>query len=219
MVTLAAFNKEEFEAELVAQFPTAHLGLLWHLTPTTLAEFESALEQASEERIQEVLTRHPYLVQYALKHSGHHGVWVFPKATIRPPGLDGSKGLIPDYLVASRSSLGYYWHAVELKRADHLFSNRRGDGLSSEGHKAVAQCGRYLAHFSDYVDSVRTNVSVQEFTQPRGAVLLMGRAQDESDAQRQCRADFDRANPNIDVVSYDRILHGMRRDLELLGGK
>ena len=211
---LTKFNREEFEAELGAHFPTARLGLLWHLTPGVLAEFEGALASGGEEQIQRVLTANPYLIQYALERSGHHGVWVFPKAMIRPPGADGSRGLIPDYLVASRSSLGYYWHVVELKRADRLFSNNAGNGLSPEGNRAIVQCNRYLNHFNDYIDTVRANVCVPEVVQPSGAVILMGRAEAESIAQRQCRADFDRTNPNIVVVSYDRILHGARLDLD-----
>jgi hypothetical protein len=210
---LAKFNKDEFEAELAAQFPTARLGLLWHLSPAAVADLEAALAGGSEEKIQRVLTANPYLIQYALERSGHHGVWVFPKAMIRPPGADRSKGLIPDYLVASRSSLGYCWHVVELKRADVLFSNKAGDGLSPDGNRAIVQCNRYLQHFSDYIDTVRANVCVPEVIQPYGAVLVIGRAADETEAQTQCRADFDRSSPKIAVVSYDRILHGARSDL------
>ena len=37
----------------------------------------------------------------------HSRIRLYPKPMIRPPGADGTPGLIPDYLVATRSSLGY----------------------------------------------------------------------------------------------------------------
>lgn len=105
---------------------------------------------------------------------------------IRPRGADGTSGLIPDFLIATRLSLGYFWSVVELKRFDLQFSIRKGDGYSSEGGKTHAQCNSYLAHFQDYIDSVRSNVRIAELIQPKGAILLIGDSENESDAQRQC---------------------------------
>jgi hypothetical protein len=50
----------------------------------------------------------PYLLQYAVDRSGHHGIWVYPKQMIKPKRADGTSGFIPDYLIATRSSLGYF---------------------------------------------------------------------------------------------------------------
>ena len=108
----------------------------------------------------------PTLIQYAVARSGHQGIWVYPKAMIKPPGADGTPGLIPDYLIATRSSLGYFWHVVELKRFDVQFANSDGSGLSSEGHKAIAQCQAYLTHFQDYIETVRNNVRIPKLIQP-----------------------------------------------------
>jgi Domain of unknown function (DUF4263) len=207
-IDLTAFHNEQR-----ALFPTARYGCLSELRIEALSEFKEALEQKTEEAIQKVLTDNPYLIQYALLSSGHHGTWVFPKPTIRPPGADNSKGMIPDYLVASRSSLGYFWHLVEIKRFDVQFSNKKGDGFSADGHKGIAQCNRYLTHFEDFTDTVRTNINIGQLIQPVGAILLIGNASTESEAQNTCRANFDRNSPKIRVVSYDRILHGLRNDL------
>lgn len=173
----------------------------------------SALEAGSEEVIQKVLTANPYLIQYAVKKSGHHGIWAFPKAMIRPRGVDETRGLVPDYLVVTRSSLGYFWHVVELKRFDVQFANRTGDGFSAEANKAIAQCNAYLTHFQDFIDAVRSNIHISELIQPEGAILIIGDSAKENEAQRRCRSDFVRTNSKIDVVSYRRIIERLTSDL------
>lgn len=195
------------------KFLGANFGCLRDVSPAVLKAFRAALSEGPEEAIQKVITANPYLIQYAVVHSGHQGIWVYPKATIKPPGADGTPGLIPDYLVATRSSLGYFWHVVELKRFDVQFANSDGGGLSSEGHKAVAQCQAYLTHFQDYIDTVRNNVRIPELIQPSGAVLLIGNSLAECEDQRRLRAQFVRNTPTINVVSYDRILKGVEADL------
>lgn len=131
---------------------------------------------------------------------------------IKMAAADGSKGMIPDFLVASKSSLGYFWHIVEIKRFQDQFSNKRGDGLSPVGNKALTQCNKYLGHVSDYIDAVRSNIKVVDFVAPVRCVLLMGNSLNETDAQRICRANYDRQNPSIDVVSYHRLIGGLQLD-------
>jgi hypothetical protein len=154
------------------------------------------------------------MIQYAIDHSGHHGIWVFPKRMIKPPAPGMSKGMIPDYLIVTRSSLGYFWHVVELKRADIQFSDAVGGGFSRDGHRAVAQCGRYLARLQDYIESARANVGITASIKPVGAVILIGDARTETPAQQQCRAEFVRVSSNIKIVSYDRIRRGLLNDLK-----
>jgi hypothetical protein len=115
------------------KFLGANFGCLRDVSPAVLKAFRAALSEGPEEAIQKVITANPYLIQYAVARSGHQGIWVYPKAMIKPPGTDGTPGLIPDYLIATRSSLGYFWHVVELKRFDVQFANSDGIGLSSEG--------------------------------------------------------------------------------------
>jgi len=209
---ISADNMAEYVSELRGQFSGAKFGCPSDRKPP-LSDLGSALESGSEGVIQEFLAAYPYLIQYAVPDSGHHGIWAFPKQMIRPRGADGTSGLIPDFLIVTRSSLGYFWHVVELKRFDVQFGNRKGDGYSSEGSKALAQCNTYLAHFQNYIESVRSNVRIAELIQPKGAILLIGDSESESDAQRQCRSNFVRNNPKIDVVSYRRIINGLESDL------
>jgi hypothetical protein len=210
---LTESDRESRRKELAEHFPGAYFGSLWDLNSAVIDALRVALADGREEEIQTVLTANPYLIQYAVDHSGHHGIWVFPKPMIRPRGADGTQGLIPDYLVATRSSLGYFWHVVELKRFDVQFATRDGHGYSRDGHRAIQQCNGYLAHFQDYIDAIRSNVRIGNLIQPKGAIILIGNSATESEAQRQSRANFVRTTPKINVVSYQRILESLESDL------
>jgi hypothetical protein len=200
--------------ELAEGFLGAKFGCLWDINSNVLRDLRIALSDGREEAIQKILSVNPYLIQYAVNRSGHQGIWVYPKQMIKPPGSDGTAGLIPDYLVATKSSLGYFWYIIELKRFDVQFSNSDGSGLSPDGHKAVTQCQAYLAHFQNYIDTVRNNVRIAELIQPEGAILLIGNSLVENDGQRECRANFVRNSPRINVISYQRIVQGLESDLQ-----
>jgi hypothetical protein len=195
------------------EFPGANFGCVRDIGPAVSGALRSALAGQSEESIQKVLTANPYLIQYAVDHSGHHGIWAFPKTMIKTPALDGTPGLIPDYLIATRSSLGYIWHVVELKRFDVQFARSDGRGLSEEGNKAVAQCNVYLSHFQDYIDAVRSNIRINQLIQPKGAILLIGNSENENEKQLEFRASFVRNTPSINVVSYQRIIRSLESDV------
>lgn len=207
---------EKHRTELAGQFPGAQFG--WSADADTLDALQIALATGGEDAIQQVLTANPYLIQYAVDRSGHHGIWVFPKQMIKPRSADGSQGLIPDYLIVTRSSLGYFWHIVELKRFDVQFANQKGDGFSSEGNRAIGQCNAYLTHFQDYIDAIRSHIRIAELIQPEGVVLLMGDSETESEPQRQFRSDFVRNNSKINVVTYRRIIGGLESDLRSRAG-
>jgi hypothetical protein len=119
--------------EWAAEFPGAHFGGIFDINPAVLKAFRTALAERSEEAIQRILTANPYLIQYAMDNSGHHGIWSFPKQMIKPKGADQTPGLVPDYLVVTRSSLGYLWHIVELKRFDVQFARHDSRGLAEMG--------------------------------------------------------------------------------------
>ncbi len=206
-------DREARRREWADEFRAAHFGCIWDINPAVLNALRAALTVGSEEPIQKVLTANPYLIQYAVDHSGHHGIWVFPKPMIKPPAADGTRGLIPDYLVATRSSLGYFWHIVELKRSDVQFARRDGRGFSQDAGKAIAQCSVYLSHFQDYIDAVRSNIRIDELIQPKGAIILIGNSATENESQRRARANFIRSASNINVVSYQRVVASLDSDL------
>jgi hypothetical protein len=208
-------DSETRRREWAEEFPGSHFGSYLDIKPAVLDALRTALADGSEESIQKVFTANPYLIQYAIDYSGHHGIWVFPKLMIKTAGTDGTPGLIPDYLVATRSSLGYFWYVVELKRFDVQFARRDGRAFSQDGNKAVAQCNVYLSHFQNYIDAVRNNVRIGELIQPKGAILLIGNSETENEAQCQFRANFVRSTPNISVVTYQRIVGSLESDLRV----
>ncbi|MEW6455015.1 MAG: Shedu anti-phage system protein SduA domain-containing protein [Pseudomonadota bacterium] len=208
-------DRERQLAEWKGYFPGARFGTLRDITRATYQELRRALEEGREESIQNFLTANPYVIQYAIPHSGHHGVWVFPKQMIKPSAKNGVAGLIPDYLVVSRSSLGFFWHVVELKRFDRQFANRKGDDLSIDGSRGVIQCQKYLSHFNDYIDAIRINIQAPELVQPMGAILLIGDSEAESWQQNELRGNFEKSGSKISIVSYRRLIYSLASDLRL----
>ena len=203
---------EEVRETERALFAGALYGAPGDTTMETLSDLETALTQ-NEEALHQTFVKHPYLLKYTMEGSGHHGTWAFSKQMIRPQGADGTSGLIPDFLVATRSSLGYQWTIVELKRADVQFSNASGDAYSPTGNRAIAQCSEYLRHFQDYIGAIRSNIRVQEVIPPGKAIILIGDSDAETEDQKRCRGNFVRNNNRIDVISYRRIVGSVRADL------
>jgi hypothetical protein len=52
--------------ERAAEFPGAHFGGSWDISPAVRNAFRVALTDGSEEAIQKILTANPYLIQYAV---------------------------------------------------------------------------------------------------------------------------------------------------------
>lgn len=204
-------------AEWAAKFPGSHYGDPRTLRPDLLEDFEDVLKLGREEPIQKLITANPYLLQYVTPDTGHHGIWVFPKRTIRTQRVDGTPGLIPDYLVAAKNSLGYTWHIVELKKSIVQFSKSRGENYSRDAAEGIAQCAKYHAHFADYIETVRNNIGIPETITPKSVILLIGDGATETENERTCRAEFDRLGSSISVISYDRIRRGLASDLRHYG--
>jgi hypothetical protein len=202
----------KWREEQKALFPGSLYGSLHYLHKELVEAFEGALRAGREEAIQIFLTGNPYLLQYAISNSGHHGVWVFPKSMIRSKRVDGTPGLIPDFLLVASNSLGYSWHIIELKRWDTQFANGNGDSLSESGQKAVVQCASYLSHFDDYIETVRNCLGVPEIKRPKKVIILIGDALNESEKQKTRRDEHQTLAPNLEIVSYDRIRRGLAND-------
>lgn len=204
---------ERYFAEQENLFRGAHYGSGRGLRAALVGEFEAALAEGPEEAIQRILTANPYLLQYAMPNTGHHGVWVFPKRMIRTQQADKTPGLIPDYLVAASNSLGFTWHIIEIKRHDTQFASPNGKSLSAAGLKAVVQTATYLTHFLQYIETVRNNVGVEEIIQPANVIVLIGDSATETEEQTARRAEFEQLAPRMKIVTYDRIRKGLRSDV------
>jgi hypothetical protein len=168
---------------------------------------------SNEEAIQRIITANPYLLRYITPNTGHHGIWVFPKQTIRTQRTDGTPGLIPDYLVAAKNSLGYSWHIVELKKSTVQFSKKTGTSYTRDAADGIAQCAKYRCHFADYIETVRTNIGIPDAITPESVILLIGDSIKETDVERVCRSEFAKLSTAMSVVTYDRIRRGLMNDL------
>ena len=207
-----ATRTDEDRAADAANFPGSLYGEPGMLEREGVDEFRIALKADDEERIQRAICRCPYLLQYVVPNSGHHGTWVFPKAMIRTKRVNGQPGLIPDFLVATRNSLGFTWHIVELKKPNVQFSNAAGNGYSTTGHQGIAQCASYAAHFRDYIETVRANVGISEIITPKNVILVIGDTRYERPEQTRRRREFEEIANNVVIASYDRIRRGIMND-------
>ncbi|WP_282949252.1 MULTISPECIES: Shedu anti-phage system protein SduA domain-containing protein, partial [unclassified Sphingopyxis] len=206
-------NQARFHRELAEQFPDALYGSRRDFSAKLAGEFDAALATGSEEAMQNIIETHPYLLQYAFRTTGHHGTWAYAKRWIRTNQVNGQRGLIPDFIAAMSNSLGYSWQIIELKRPDVQFANKRGDGLSTEAHKALAQCGEYMSHFANYIENVRVNVGNERIKQPDGVTIVMGDSRLENEAQRKVRVGFQDLSPKISIATYDRLRRGLLNDV------
>jgi len=211
--TLADFDQDTYFREQAALFRGSHYGSIQSLRPELLDELEVVLSGDSEEAIQRLLTANPYLLQYVVPESGHHGIWVFPKQMIRTRTATGVPGLIPDFLVVTAGSLGYRWQIIELKTAKVQFAKSSGKSYTPTAAAGIAQCATYRAHFANYVETVRSNVGIDDIIVPANVILIIGDASTETDNERICRSEFDSLNASMMVASFDRIRRGLRSDL------
>jgi hypothetical protein len=211
--SLADFDDEAHIEKRKAKFPGARYGDLRMLQRGLMEELEAAFAEDSEEALQRLFTANPYLLQYVIPQSGHHGTWAFPKQMIRPKAASGPPGLIPDFLVVTSGSLGYKWQIVELKKSSVQFAKPSGKSFSRDAADGIAQCATYRAHFMNYIETVRSNVGVGEVIVPDNVILVIGDARCETPEQRVCRSEFDSLGASMKVASYDRIRRGLANDL------
>ena len=71
---------ERYVAEQAALFAGAHYGSIHNVEAALVIELQKALDDGPEESIQQVLAANPYLLQYAMPNTGHHGGLGFSKA-------------------------------------------------------------------------------------------------------------------------------------------
>ena len=142
--------------------------------------------------------------------TGHHMSWVFSKPEIKG-SINGSGGLIPDYLLAGANSDGVRWFALELKGANaKAFHKSAGRvHLSSEANKGICQLLSYIDSLARDQAYHREN-KLAGMRQPTG-ILMIGTEDETSDlAIRDFKQAWNRENPRLQIRSY----HALLRQLE-----
>ena len=147
--------------------------------------------------------------------TGHHMSWIFPKEQIRPPSRSLG-GLIPDYLLAGASSNGIEWFVLELKGADKRAFVKRGKRvlLSSDANEGVCQLLNYIDQSAHDQAYLRDGLELAGFREPRGMLLIGTEAETDDNQVRDFKGAWNRANPKLQIRSYDSLARDVKRKLK-----
>lgn len=218
-------SAEEYKQSLLANWPAdwprKENRVSQHgVTRTQYEEFAKLLaSKPSEREVESFLTAHKDVLSMAvwMFSTGHHMSWVFPKPEIRA-SIAGTKGLIPDYLMAGANSDGVSWFALELKGpCERAFGKTAGHvHLSSVANKGICQLLSYLDNLAKDQAYHRDGTLIG-MRQPRG-ILLIGTEDemDDSDVQK-FRQAWNRENQRLQIRSYHGLLRQLAGKLENFG--
>lgn len=166
---------------------------------------------ASEREIDKLLRSNPVVFGLASRffHAGHHGCWVFPQVKIKSASLNGSPGLVPDYLIAAKSSDGLTWWVVELKGpGEKLYKEVGGRIVETPAlQQGLAQLQEYISWCDANASSLRELLGLKDFIRPRG-VLIIGRAKEmRRDVRRTEKKRYsNRSSTDITIRTWDALL-------------
>lgn len=177
------------------------------VTDSQFQEFRELVQKrASETEMEQFLasSKQALALVLGLFQTGHHATWIVPKQAIRLRLGDHSPGLIPDYLVAGANSDGVAWWVLELKGCEaKVFSNR---GFSTTANRGIVQLLEYIDVCSELQSTLRDQLGLKGFREPRG-ILLMGTDDEYEDIRRRkLKAAWNRNVPRIQIRSYDALL-------------
>jgi hypothetical protein len=155
------------------------------------------------------------LLAFASKffHSGHHGTWVIPQATIKPSGFSNGPGKIPDYLFAGDSSDGVTWWVVELKSPRHRLFTENKDASVRQSAALIDgtnQLRSYIEFCERNQGYIRDVLGLRSFTSPYG-ILIIGR-ESELHANREkqrLKSLFNKDSRVIQIRTYDAFIRHM----------
>jgi hypothetical protein len=192
------------------------------VTRTQLNEFETLLdENAQETALDNFLRKNPSVFIHCLRdfNTAHHGAWVISQQNIRPSLQNNQKGLIPDYILGGRSSLGFTWFVVELKGANHqmLTESKKSLYLNSVANRAIGQVIEYIDYCASAQSFLRDSLKLTDFREPKG-LIIMGRETEFNNNERRekFKAAWNRyLGHKIEIRTYDVILRSLRSEVAL----
>lgn len=175
-------------------------------------ELRTVIETAQDERpIQRHVARNPHLLVQHM--GGGHGRWVLPQKRL------GSE-YVTDFVIAEKSSGGYEWQYVELQSPrERLFvvSSGRQSKHLDEGIRQILEWRRWLGNNLDYARRPRSRdgLGLTDITAQDPGVLLLGRAADLDDDDKQQRRQLDQ-ELNIRIHTYDWLLRNAEERIQAL---
>ena len=194
----------------------------WEIDNIQFDKFESLLnEDAQETAIDKFLKKNPSVFIHCLRDFGtaHHGGWVISQPHIRSPLPNNQKGLIPDYILGGRNSLGFNWFVVELKGANHqMLAESNGSlYLNSVTNRAVGQVIEYIDYCASSQSYLRDTLKLIDFREPKGLILI-GRETEfnESERRKKFKSAWNRYfGDKIEIRTYDSMLRYLSLQVKL----
>lgn len=165
--------------------------------------------KSSETEIDRFLSENKPIWDALFSDTGNHGIWVIPKQQIKTKIGEG-RGLIPDFIIRTKSSSGFQYWVVEIKgpNTSLLILNRSKElYFTSEANKGLCQLLEYKDYCSKYQTKFRDEFNFEDFREPTG-LLLIG-TEDEfakSTEKRDFKAAWNRYNSNLLIRSFSSFL-------------
>lgn len=209
-----------------------------HKTDTLLKTFETdrisftALInlKPKEAMIQAFLEDHPVILLQAMLDG------FYPSASVRSALFSkvqlGSEYEV-DFAYCNFNSMGLWWTFVELERSDVPIFNRYGDPSKYLTH-GIRQVLDWQAWVSDHIEYACSELGklVEEtlaewgwrksvIRRPCNSLVLIGRRRSLTPETNRRRAQIASENPNLEIVTYDRLFdpYSLGKEEELDGGK
>jgi hypothetical protein len=202
----------EHEPATIAGMKPAH----YHseVSDVAVQKLAAIIQKSGETEAHNLLIEYPNLLYFLLPNTGHHGTWYTAKPQICPPLTNGTKGKIPDFLVAGKSSNGLEWFIVELKSPQEKLFNSTGDCFSTVANQGLNQLARYLKYSIEHQSTLRDAYGIRDFRTPKGILVLGNEEETICKEREELKSFWNSSLQNIQIVSYSRILHRAREAVE-----
>lgn len=166
--------------------------------------------KAKEREIDAFISDNPVVLTIPLDffRTGHHGGWVVPKKAVRSRVSQGIPGLIPDFLIGGRSSMGFTWMVIELKGAgDNLFS-KVSDKIyfSKTANQGICQLLEYIDFCSKSQANIRDSLRLTDFREPTGLMIIGTESEFDDPRKRDLKSAWNRKMGSLEIRSYDALL-------------
>ena len=162
-------------------------------------EFERVLSDASDERpLQEFLSQNPALLSSLAEQGGD--LWCLDRPRL------GSE-LVPDFLLASNSSIGFRWSLIELEGPTEMVLTKEGLPAKKLA-SAMKQIRDWRTWLRDNISYARDQLGLTDIHAECRSIIIIGR---RHSIDTKLASVYGSLSCNSDtVMTYDRLLEIVR---------
>jgi hypothetical protein len=164
----------------------------------------------NEKNMQEFLEAHPYLLVMHL--DGHHGKWVIPHQRL------GSE-YVPDFLIGSKDSMGFWWIAVELESPTSPIFIKSGDPSKALNHaiRQILDWRVWLKKNQNYAERswAKGGLGLVDIDGDIPGLILIGRRNMVDPTTNERRRQFVQ-DLGIEIHTYDWLMNKPSDRIEAL---